>query len=388
MQQRAPRRRCWPRSRNRAARSAQGWMRLIWPAPATRPGSPIARRAMLGMLQRRYFEKQTRLWTGCSPRQQRARSPRRTPATGASPRRSGATTRTTTISAVLSARLELPRGAGRKRRARAAGEGAHALRRAAVDRRGAPGEFPRHQPEALGQALATQGESLTRGLANLLGDVQKSRISQSDEAASRSAATSRSARATVVFENELIQLIQYRRPPRRWRAPAGDGPALHQQVLHPRPAAREFAGRATRWRRAIPCSWSPGATSGAEQGHSPGTTTSRRAFSPALRRRAGDRRQRAGQRAGLLRRRHAARRGAAVLDQEDDHWVASADAPRYACSTSPTPGRSACSSTRPASPRARAAIGRGGIFPGPSSRSCSPACGPTTWSGRTWSTTT
>ena len=73
-----------------------------------------------------------------------------------------------------------------------------------------PANFAATNPAALAQAIATRGESLTRGLANLLGDVQKKRISQTDEngfALGRNLAVTP---GTVVFENELIQLIQYR----------------------------------------------------------------------------------------------------------------------------------------------------------------------------------
>ena len=73
-----------------------------------------------------------------------------------------------------------------------------------------PANFAATNPEALRQALETQGESLTRGLANLLGDVQQG-AHQPDRrsARSRSGATSRVTPGAVVFENELIQLIQY-----------------------------------------------------------------------------------------------------------------------------------------------------------------------------------
>ena len=49
-------------------------------------------------------------------------------------------------------------------------------------------------------------------------------------------------------------------------AAAGDGAAVHQQVLHPRPAARELVRRARGGERATRCSWCPGATSRPEQG--------------------------------------------------------------------------------------------------------------------------
>jgi len=64
-------------------------------------------------------------------------------------------------------------------------------------------------PEAQRRLIETQGESLKVGLENLLGDLQKGHMSQTDEAAfevGRNVATSPGA---VVFENALIQLVQY-----------------------------------------------------------------------------------------------------------------------------------------------------------------------------------
>ena len=73
-----------------------------------------------------------------------------------------------------------------------------------------PANFPATNPDALREALATRGESLTRGLANLLGDVQKRRISQTNEAAFEVGRNLAVTPGDVVFENELIQLIQYK----------------------------------------------------------------------------------------------------------------------------------------------------------------------------------
>ena len=72
-----------------------------------------------------------------------------------------------------------------------------------------PANFAATNPQALLEALATQGESLTRGLANLLQDARKGRISQTDEAAFEVGRNLAVTRGDVVYENELIQLIQY-----------------------------------------------------------------------------------------------------------------------------------------------------------------------------------
>jgi polyhydroxyalkanoate synthase subunit PhaC len=73
-----------------------------------------------------------------------------------------------------------------------------------------PANFAATNPVALREAMASHGESLTRGLANLLGDAHKGRISQTDEAAFEVGRNLGITPGEVVFENELIQLIQYR----------------------------------------------------------------------------------------------------------------------------------------------------------------------------------
>src|SRR5688572_31157860 len=73
-----------------------------------------------------------------------------------------------------------------------------------------PVNFPATNPDALRQALETRGESLARGLANLLGDVQKRRISQTNESAFEVGRNLAVTPGEVVYENELIQLIQYK----------------------------------------------------------------------------------------------------------------------------------------------------------------------------------
>ena len=72
-----------------------------------------------------------------------------------------------------------------------------------------PANFIATNPEALRKALETKGESLSRGLANLIGDVQKGRLSQTDESAFELGRNLATTPGAVVFENELAQLIQY-----------------------------------------------------------------------------------------------------------------------------------------------------------------------------------
>jgi len=72
-----------------------------------------------------------------------------------------------------------------------------------------PANFLATNPEAQKKILDTRGESLRVGLENLVSDLEKGRISQTDEEAfevGRNVATSPGA---VVFQNDLVQLIQY-----------------------------------------------------------------------------------------------------------------------------------------------------------------------------------
>ncbi|MFZ5521169.1 MAG: class I poly(R)-hydroxyalkanoic acid synthase [Pseudomonadota bacterium] len=73
-----------------------------------------------------------------------------------------------------------------------------------------PSNYLALNPEALARAIETKGESLRAGLQMLMRDLQQGRVSQTDETlfeVGRNVATTEGA---VVFENELIQLIEYR----------------------------------------------------------------------------------------------------------------------------------------------------------------------------------
>jgi len=72
-----------------------------------------------------------------------------------------------------------------------------------------PANFAATNPAVLRAALETNGESLTRGLANLIADTQRKRISQTDEKVFEVGGNLALTPGDVVYENDLIQLIQY-----------------------------------------------------------------------------------------------------------------------------------------------------------------------------------
>jgi polyhydroxyalkanoate synthase len=72
-----------------------------------------------------------------------------------------------------------------------------------------PANFLLTNPEAQKKLLDTRGESLWSGIQNMLTDLHKGHISQTDELAFEVGRNVATTPGSVVFQNDLIQLIQY-----------------------------------------------------------------------------------------------------------------------------------------------------------------------------------
>ena len=73
-----------------------------------------------------------------------------------------------------------------------------------------PSNFLATNPEVQKKLVETGGNSFLNGLANLMGDLQKGRISQTDETAFTVGENLAVTQGAVIFENEVAQLIQYK----------------------------------------------------------------------------------------------------------------------------------------------------------------------------------
>jgi polyhydroxyalkanoate synthase len=74
----------------------------------------------------------------------------------------------------------------------------------------APSNYLALNPEAQKKAVESHGESISRGLHQLWNDVQQGHLSQTDESAFEVGRNVASSEGSVVFENELFQLLEYK----------------------------------------------------------------------------------------------------------------------------------------------------------------------------------
>lgn len=73
-----------------------------------------------------------------------------------------------------------------------------------------PKNFLATNPEAQQRLVETKGESLTRGIMHMLSDLRKGHISQTDETAFEVGKNVATTEGAVVFENDVMQVLQYR----------------------------------------------------------------------------------------------------------------------------------------------------------------------------------
>ena len=73
-----------------------------------------------------------------------------------------------------------------------------------------PANFFATNPEALETILQTQGQSLQKGIVNLLGDLGRGKVSQTDESGFEVGQNLAQTEGAVVYRNKLFELIQYK----------------------------------------------------------------------------------------------------------------------------------------------------------------------------------
>lgn len=73
----------------------------------------------------------------------------------------------------------------------------------------APSNYLATNPEALKAALESGGKSVEEGMKNLMADMERGKISMTDEAAFEVGKNIAVSPGAVVYENDLIQLVQY-----------------------------------------------------------------------------------------------------------------------------------------------------------------------------------
>jgi len=74
----------------------------------------------------------------------------------------------------------------------------------------APSNFLAFNADAQKKAIETKGESIAKGMANLLHDMKQGHVSMTDESVFEVGCNVATTEGAVVFENELFQLIEYK----------------------------------------------------------------------------------------------------------------------------------------------------------------------------------
>ncbi len=129
----------------------------------------------------------------------------------------------------------------------------------------APSNFAVTNPEVIRSTLESGGENLLKGLSNLLSDLERGKgklaIKMTDLNAFRVGENIAVTPGKVVFQNELMQLLQYTPTTETvHEAAAADHAAVDQQVSTSWICARRTRSSNGRSARATRCSWSPGST--------------------------------------------------------------------------------------------------------------------------------
>ena len=91
-----------------------------------------------------------------------------------------------------------------------------------------PSNFLASNAEALRMAVETRGESIAKGMQNLMADMRQGHVSMTDESLFEVGSNVATTEGAVVYERPSL------------RTAISAGAAVHQQVLYPGPAAREF----------------------------------------------------------------------------------------------------------------------------------------------------